>query len=61
MLIEMTDHAQEGPDYDNDAHDEEDDGEVFVVAEKDDDEQEGPDDDRLVDGDRGCPGGVPPA
>ena len=61
LLIEMTDHAQEGPDYDNDAHDEEDDGEVVVVAEKDDDEQEGPDDDRLVDGDCGGLGGVPPA
>ena len=57
----MADHAQEGPDYDNDAHDEEDDGEVVVVVEKDDDAQEGPDDDRLVDGDRGGLGGVPPA
>ena len=36
-----------------------DDGEVVVVVEKDDDEQEGPDNDRLVDGDRGGLGGVP--
>ena len=60
LLIKMADHAQEGPDYDNDAHNEEDDDEVVVVVvEKDDDEQEGPDNDRLVDGDRGGLGGVP--
>ena len=40
---------------------EDDGGEVNVVVEKDDDAQEGPDDDRLVDGDCGGLGGVPPA